>query len=489
MIMKTAKYILTFALLACVSCSEKANKMPWEDDFNNRADKPYLTEMAQAEVGEVLPYWAEGCLDIHFINAGQGECNFFIMPDGTTLLIDAGEYPVGADSSPRKPNALISPPQVYASYIKHFMPAGKNEIDWCAPSHFHTDHIGHPSCTAGITAGGYALTGLTAVYHEVPFKRLRDLGYAEPGQLSYCDDPTLPRLNGELLTNGDWPKFVNWAVANKGMDAARFKVGEEQIALVHNKGQYPDFKVFNFVGNTAAYHKGEDGNGELHVDNSIMEKWAETNTDPAARYDNASSGNSASSGIHISYGDFDFITSGDLEQEPQKGQAYYYRDCIKGAGRELDVYKAAHHMHVNSWGTEREEESKAGANDAHIQMRTEKFSPRVIIGHSMKIDNPYIPFVRYILNGGPDSWSYAATWKKDLFFTNISEYLENNYAGTIGQLAGCKITTDPEEEKFYNGGHIVVRVVPGGAQYYVYVLDDRDLDYKVKSIHGPYDCE
>lgn len=39
--------------------------------------------------------------------------------------------------------------------------------------------------------------------------------------------------------------------------------------------------------------------------------------------------------------------------------------------------------------------------------------------------------------------------------------------------------------KDYNG-HIVVRVVPGGNEYYVYLLDDTDFNFKVKSIHGPY---
>ena len=37
----------------------------------------------------------------------------------------------------------------------------------------------------------------------------------------------------------------------------------------------------------------------------------------------------------------------------------------------------------------------------------------------------------------------------------------------------------------YNG-HIVLRVTPGGKSFYVYMLDDSNFKYKVKSIHGPY---
>ena len=47
----------------------------------------------EVKIGKVLPAWKEGYLDIHAINTGQGECTFFILPDGTTMLVDAGEIP------------------------------------------------------------------------------------------------------------------------------------------------------------------------------------------------------------------------------------------------------------------------------------------------------------------------------------------------------------------------------------------------------------
>lgn len=116
--------------------------MPWEDDLNNKVP-PQEEVISEAKVGEPLPKWTDGCLDIHFINSGRGECAFYILPDGTTLLVDAGEVVVTDGTEvPQKPDAATRPYIVDAKYIRHFLPEGSSAIDWCAPSHFHIDHIG-----------------------------------------------------------------------------------------------------------------------------------------------------------------------------------------------------------------------------------------------------------------------------------------------------------------------------------------------------------
>lgn len=62
-------------------------------------------------VGQTLPAWTEGCLDIHHINTGRGESAFYILPDGTTMLIDAaGSLLKTSDKppTPAKPNDQIT---------------------------------------------------------------------------------------------------------------------------------------------------------------------------------------------------------------------------------------------------------------------------------------------------------------------------------------------------------------------------------------------
>ena len=61
-----------------------------------------------AEVGKPLPQWKDGYLDLHHINTGRGSCAFYIFPDGTTMLFDAGEMPESPRVlSPR--NSVIRP--------------------------------------------------------------------------------------------------------------------------------------------------------------------------------------------------------------------------------------------------------------------------------------------------------------------------------------------------------------------------------------------
>jgi hypothetical protein len=43
-----------------------------------------------AEIGAPLSAWTPGTLDIHQIATGRGNSALIIMPDGTTLLVDAG---------------------------------------------------------------------------------------------------------------------------------------------------------------------------------------------------------------------------------------------------------------------------------------------------------------------------------------------------------------------------------------------------------------
>ena len=398
--------------------------MPWDDDIN-----PDKDEQTTVEIGKPLPIWSEGYLDIHFINTGRGECCYYILPDGTTLLVDAGELPLnyGDGPCPQRPNSVIRPYETYAKYIKHFMPQGNSAIDYCAPSHFHIDHIGSKDAATETSPVGYRKSGLLALFDLVAYKHILDNAY--PG---YKEDSVTPALDGELAE--DWGKFVTWGVKEGKFTGARFTPGEEQIVLLNKRDNYKNFKVFNICANGRIWQKNDDGS-------SYVKK---------ITLDPANGNNPSSCGFHLSYGNFDYIACGDLTSGPQNQVAYYVRDFI-GKGH-FDAFKCHHHLASNAWGT---------------QMRADNnfFEPRVIVNNSLfsKHCNPEL------LN----TYIMGESWDKDFFATNLHpKYISANSA-LVNKFSG------------YNG-HIVIRVKPGGGEYNVYMLDDTNFEYKIKSIHGPY---
>ena len=78
-----------------------------------------------------LPEWEEGILDIHHISTGRGDATYFIFPDGTAMLLDAGDVDIENKEknyfpmkvSPPLPSARLSSARVITDYIKQVSPA------------------------------------------------------------------------------------------------------------------------------------------------------------------------------------------------------------------------------------------------------------------------------------------------------------------------------------------------------------------------------
>src|SRR6516225_7602568 len=117
--------------------------------------------------GKPLPPWQQGMLDLHHINTGRGNAAFYIFPDGTTMLFDAGELPF-SDSTVSKrvtsphPNAAKHAYEWIAGYINTFGPNNyKGKLDYAAISHFHSDHYGEWYPNAPLSSdGSFRLTGM-----------------------------------------------------------------------------------------------------------------------------------------------------------------------------------------------------------------------------------------------------------------------------------------------------------------------------------------
>ena len=102
--------------------------------FSSLLALPACSASGSAEKGEFLPeaqnntvyalVGDEGELRVSFIDVGQGDSEFIELPNGDTLLIDAGTNETGAD---------------VVNYIESL---GYSSIDYVVGTHPHEDHIG-----------------------------------------------------------------------------------------------------------------------------------------------------------------------------------------------------------------------------------------------------------------------------------------------------------------------------------------------------------
>lgn len=379
-------------------------------------------------VNEPLPPAPAGVLDIHHINTGEGAAAFLILPDTTTLLIDCGH---GQDSprppkykAPRKPDESRLPGEWVARYIQQVHPRGREGvIDYAVISHFHGDHMG----------------GLVELVRHVRIGKLFDRGWPDYKEPLAFEGPLAGFYRGALREQSE----------RHGLKVERFKAGAaDQIVLLRDRARFPSFEVRNLAVN-----------GEV---------WTGTGTEVRRRFtaQDKPAENPCSAALRLRYGTFDYFTGGDMPGAAA-GDVPAWRDLespVAWVTGPVDVTVLNHH----------------GNSDGSTAFFLSVLQPRVAIAQvwaSRQVD--------------PDTWARLNSTKlypgpRDVFTTNgMWDGRAEHIIKVFGEEAGRKHLEDLKGLAA-SQGHIVVRVVPGGASYSVFVLDDSDESRRVRSIHGPY---
>jgi len=427
MIKRNKEWIGLLLLIALLSCSKSSNGDP------NGEDDGSTDEPQNELIGKTLPDWQEGYLDIHAINTGRGESQLLIFPDGTTMLIDAaGSLISPTDAIPppdQKPNSNVSPGLAVTNYTRHFIKAASNKINYLMLSHFDPDHMGTYSSSLPLDpTGTFRMGGITEVGAKIGFDKIIDRGYPD------YNFPTDMTSNSRIA---NYIKFINWAKANKGVVAEQFDVGKnDQIILQENPSAYSNFEIRNIISNGVVWTGTGTGS---------------TNTLPPGSEVAAASGseNIFSIAFVLSYGKFNFFTGGDLQYNGMT--AHPWKDVeapVAVVVPEVDVMKANHHATSNCNGT----------------TLLNSLKPQTIVIHPWRDVHP---------NTETLSRMFAANGGVQIFSTNMTEANKPRLGANLNRLKAIE-------------GHIVVRVDPGGDEYYVYVLDDTNQDYKVTEVFGPY---
>jgi hypothetical protein len=401
---------------------------------------------APAVVGEPLPAWKEGYLDLHHINTGRGNAAFYILPDGTTILFDAGELDptnprtTSLRNTPIRPDSSKHPYEWIAEYIKRV--AHCKVIDYAVISHFHDDHFGSWYRGAPVAKGGhFVLSGITGVADLLPVHMLLTRDYhfpVDPEQRIEKASPDNPFVK-------DWNNFLSFLSYRRGIGYSDgfFQAGSRsQLHLVHQAGRYPDCYIQNVKSNGWIW-TGKDSTVRQHfppVDSADRKTWPDENA--------------LSNVLVIHYGAFSYYTGGDCPGNVFPGDAPW-RDvetAVAAAIGEVDVATMDHH----------------GNRDAVNEFQIKTFRPSVWIEQVWTADHPGHETLIRVTS------PFLYKGKRDLFATN---FMEANHL-VIGPLVDASYRS--------RQGHILVRVLPGGKNYYVIILDDSKADAAVKAVFGPY---
>lgn len=383
-----------------------------------------------ATVGQPLPPWTPGMLDIHQISTGRGNSALLVLPDGTTLLVDAGAAGDGIPETDPHPDASRTPGQWIARYlVRH----GAPELDYALITHFHADHMGQALASSPLDrTGAYQLFGITEVNESVPIHKLLDRGWPDYSYPTPLRDATMTQYRRFLDTHKD------------RITIERFRPGAAgQIRLLRDPSRYSNFEIRNIVGN-----------GEVWTGNGDATRQVFSPLESLAAADRPNE-NMCSNGFRLQYGPFRYFTGGDLPGTPDPGFPSWHalEAAVAPVIGHVDVHV------VNQHGSMGEESD--GFLDA--------LRSTVLIVPSWAPSHPAPDVLKRIINSRfPPSPRYV-------YATDLREAARI----VIGQRA--TLVRGP--------GHIVVRVEPGGVRYWVYVLDARDEGDRIVAIGGPFRSE
>ncbi|MDD4661447.1 MAG: hypothetical protein PHF73_12440 [Massilibacteroides sp.] len=388
--------------------------------------------VSQVKSDDTLSSWSKGCLDIHIINTGKGECSFLILPDGTTMLVDAGAL-IG--TNPRvtapKPDGTKTPGEWITRYILHTLQhQAKPTINYVLLTHFHDDHMGEISPELKKSKAGYYLSGITEVCENIPFDKLIDRGW--------------PEYNWPQPIQEEYVKnYILFAKKNaqKGIQVEQFKAGENnQFTLIHQPEKYPEFEIRNIAVNGVVW---------TGVNNTVRNHFPAIKDLSDKEYP---SENMCSTAFRLSYGKFDYFNGGDITCS----DTGTWRDIETPIGYvtgPVEICIANHHAYYDAMGV------------PFLQ----SVRPQVFIIQIWSAGQPSTK----VLTGMLSQNVYPG--KRDIFSTNLMEETKIVVGTRLNQLKSAQ-------------GHIIIRVAPGGEQFMIYILDDSKENYKVKAIHGPYIC-
>jgi len=384
--------------------------------------------------GEGLASWEPGVLEIHHIDTGRGNSSLILGPDGTTILIDAGEaHSAEKTMAPARPDATRCAGEWIARYVRRQLErVGRDDLDLLLVTHLHGDHVGEVAASsAQSTHGNYKLTGAAAVADAIKVHGLIDRGWPDYRYPSPATDAT--SLNYIALAR---------SLADRGTKVERARAGSiHQLGLRKDPDRHADFEARVLSVNGDAW-TGIDEMSEAHFP-------------PIARLAarDLPTENMCCIGLTLQYGRFRFYTGGDLTCDTVYGRLPWHdiESPVAHAAGVVSVAVANHHGYFDACGP-----------DAVRALR-----PRVWILPTWHVSHPAMS-------------ALANVFSEELYPGERSVF-------ATGMTPEALLTTERFSSRLSSSdGHVVVRVPEGGREFSVHVVNARDESGKVVCAFGRF---
>ena len=399
--------------------------------------------LAHPSVGQVWGGWKPGEFQVHFIHTGIGEQQFLIFPDGTSMLLDCGDFRYsnnyrwdGRSAVPFLPSRQRHPGEWIARYMKRVNPRG-DQVDYMLLSHFHNDHSGCWGSHAGVTKGrnpDYPLSGFSQVAEFFHFKTAIDRGWPD-----YNDPVKIPgKIDGGSLNL--MRALYAHLQKRDGLTVEKCRLGATDQIVQRTANPVKGFTAFNFACNGI-------------ICSPVTHKTVDLRADVLKTHPKVLGENSMSLGTLFTYGKFNYYTAGDFSftwKRPTDGRFFCFEAELAKIMPKVNVAKLNHHGHHTM------PKELAAALDAQCYVAG-IWSQRHCTDDTMA--------------------NLESVGRPHLYFPGFLPNLARNQDGT-GKYPWVAKAAKPTWE----GAHNVLTVAPGGDTYTMTCLTAKDESMQIKAV-------
>lgn len=378
--------------------------------------------IGSAVVGKPLPEWHPGELELHFVYTGRGENMLYVLPDGTSVVNDVGDYWREEERAeiPWLPSAERLGGDCMADYVIRRLK--RPYVDYLLLSHWHSDHAGDPACGTRKAADGRDICGIPLFNESVGIGVFIDHQYPRRGQYGGGD------VESRVMIE-EW-------LAAKRIRQEPFRVGAlGQIALKHDPdGRYAGtFSVRNVCANAVCWTGRDDETvdyGAIHV--------------KATGKNEICNQNILSMGFVMRYGNFSYWCGGDVSSRlvGMDGKSFDYEAVVGRVAGPVTVCKTNHHAFSDAMheGFVREMKAAAYVSNVWCPLHIQDSNMRLMTSRTLYPGERMV-FPTLVPKAARKSWPDSPWWAD----------------------------TAP-------GGHVVIKVAPGGETYRIFTVDAAKAD-------------